>query len=305
MITSKAWEHLLEKEKLRRASRLWSLDHEADGSARSEAERAPVHSAELTACAGDLWHWLNQHAWIETPHASEAGSRVAPLVYFPGQAALIWWLRDGIRIGRDTGTTCYRHLLKSRRVTASWSACLLLAHSLLFERSFSAKLGSITGTEADDKTTYSLLGKLRFIVDHQPAFLLPDFPSDVRRREDAYQDPQYKLLNRTNGSRIAGETMTPNFGRSGRDVVLWQDESASVHPSIQASSRAGRTSVAICEWRTSTPRGRGNQFHLDWTSAEEQDRLQLRWTMDPRLDDRWYEGLLIGQGGTLTRDQRA
>ena len=305
VITAEAWEKLLKLEKLRRAERLWSFDHASNGSHRQEADRQQLRTAELAACAGNLWHWLSQHAWIETPHAREASSRVAPLVYFPGQAALIWWLRDGVRVGRMTGTTCFRHLLKSRKVTASWSACLLLVHSFLFEQSFSAKLGSITGTEADDKTTYSLLGKLRFVIDHQPDFLLPDFPSDVRRRDDAYQDPQYKLLNLTNGSRIAGETMTPNFGRSGRDVVLWQDESASVQASIQAASRAGRTSVAVCEWSTSTPRGRGNQFHLDWTSASNDDRLVLRWAMDPRLDDNWYQGLLIGHGGQLTRDQRA
>ena len=304
VITADAWERLLEQEKLRRALRLWSFDHGQNG-ARPAAERDPMRAAERSACTGDLWHWLNHHGWIETPHARKASARVAPLVYFPGQAALLWWLRDGVRQGRETGRTCYRHLLKSRKVTASWSACLLLVHSFLFERAFSAKLGSITGTEADDKTTYSLLGKLRFIVDRQPDFLLPDYPPEVRRREDAYQDPQYKILNRANGSRIAGETMTANFGRSGRDVVLWQDESASVQPSIQAANRAGRTSVAVCEWSTSTPRGRGNQFHLDWTSAADEDRLTLRWAMDPRLDDEWFESLRIGHGGTLTHDQQA
>ncbi|MEM8933763.1 MAG: hypothetical protein AAGE94_21410, partial [Acidobacteriota bacterium] len=304
VITPLAWERLLEREKLRRAVRFWRIDHQPDGSPRDDKERRRLHLAEHAACAADLWHWLHHHGWIETPHATTDSGRIAPLVTFPGQAALMWWLRDGIRVGRETGRTCFRHLLKSRKVTASWSSCFLVAHALLFERAFSAKIGSITGSEADDKTTYSLLGKLRFIVDRQPSYLFPGYFEGIRR-DDAYRAPQYKILNQALGSRVAGETMTPNFGRSGREVVLWQDESASVPPSIQASSRAGRTSVAACEWSTSTPRGRGNQFHLDYTQADEEDRLVLRWTLDPRLDDAWFESLLIGNGGTLTQDQRA
>lgn len=304
LIDRAGWEAVLEAEKVRRAQLLWAVDRLPDGTMRAESERAEIRRLDKLACK-DFWTWFHRCGWVENPHASTPDGRVAPLVAWPGQVAYIWWLLTGLQDGIETGREAVQLINKSRAAGVSWSVCHILAHQILFERQFSGKVGSLTGKEVDDGTTYSLMGKIRFIWRHQPTYLLPDYSLEYERMEDAIGFVKARVENRRQKSVIRGENMTRNFGRSGRETVIALDEFAGLTPRLQEEIRTAGTSVSPTTWSFSTPNGKGNRFHKEFVAAPPDQKLTVRWTVDPRRDDAWYEGLLLENGGALTRDQRA
>ena len=305
VVSREAWEALVSREKIRRAQELWSIDHQSDGRMRPDPERAEIRKHDWAACARDFWRWLHRRGWIENPHASTADSRVVPLVCWPGQIAYLWWLRTGLEEGMVTGREAIRIINKARSVGVSWGFCHILAHRLLFERGFAGKVGSLTGNEVDDGTSYSLMGKIRYVWSQQPTYLLPDYPLSYEKAEEAIGFVRSRVENRRLRSVVRGENMTRNFGRSGRETVVVLDEFAGLPAQLQESIRTSSTSVSVSTWSVSTPRGRGNRFHREWEAAPDEQKLVIRWTLDPRRDDTWFENLLIENGGNLTWDQRA
>lgn len=303
VVSRAGWEAVLQAEKLRRAQWMWEIDHHADGSLRSEAERSEIRRLDHAACH-DFWHWFHRCAWVEDPKASSPDLRVVPMVAWPGQVAYIWWLQQGLDDGIATGRERVQLILKARSAGVSWSVCQILSHRILFERRFAGKVGSLTGKEVDDGTVYSLMGKIRFIWSHQPTYLLPDYPLHHERMEDAIGFVTARVENRVQQSVVRGENMTRNFGRSGRETVLCFDEFAGLSPKLQEEIRTAGTSVAPTTWSISTPKGRGNRFHREFEAAPDDHKLTIRWTVDPRRDSTWYDGLLIEHGGSLTWDQR-
>lgn len=305
VVSRPAWEALLTREKIRRAREQWSVDHLDDGRLRSDPERAEIRRHDLVACRADFWRWLHRYGWIENPHASSPDGRVVPLVCWPGQIAYLWWLLNGLAKGMATGREQVRLINKARSAGVSWSACHVLAHRLLFEHGFAGKVGSLTGREVDDGTSYSLIGKIRHIWNHQPTYLLPDYALEYEYQTDAIGFVKARFENRRNKAVVRGENMTRNFGRSGRETVILLDEFAGLPAQLQEAIRTAGTSVSVCTWSISTPRGRGNRFHREFEASPEDQKLTVRWTVDPRRDDAWFEGLLIENGGNLTQDQRA
>lgn len=289
-IDDDSWREILRAEELRRARRWHRI---------SRQEAPGIFRADREQCARSLWAWLYEYAWIEDPHAA-AGQRVLPFVPWPAQAALIPWLMGGA----EARTGEIRLLNKGRNLGASWVGCLLLLHRWLFEPRFLALVGSTTIDEADDGTTQSIMGKIRFALDRLPAHLHPDFPPHYERKEDAVGDTFARLRNHDNDSVIRARAMTRRFGRGGRVNVLWRDEAAHVHPTIQQGVRTAIESLAGVEWVTSTPNGPGDDFHARWRSLADERKAELSWTADPRRDDAWFEGLLQEHGGLLTWDQR-
>ena len=304
LVTRDAWEDLLAAETSRRVRRLRDMEYTEDGDRRPEKERAAIRRAEWNICRTDFWHWLHNHGWIENTHAKDPELGLSPFLTWPGQLAYLWWFREAILEGRRTGQSVQRIVNKCRSAGVSWGCCHLIAYHFIFEKSFSAKVGGMTQREVDDRTTYSLLGKIKYVYEQQPEYLLPCYSFRYEVEEEAADFCRFALQNRENGAVVRGESITKRFGRSGREVVLFEDEFAHVEPSVQAASKAGRTSVAIAVWTVSTPNGRGNTFHTTFVNAHPQDCLTLPWTIDPRRDDAWYERLLVENGGDLTRDQR-
>ena len=303
-VTRQAWEALLGREKIRRAQRFWSFDRHDDGTMRPEPERQELRRLDFQACKGDFWHWFHEYGWIENPHAEGVELRVSPFLAWPGQVAYLWWFLESLWLGRRRGESVPRIVNKCRSAGVSWACCHLVAHPFLFEDHFSAKIGGLTKREVDDGSTYSLLGKIRFLYERQPNFLLPcyDFRHEVE--DDATSFVRFVCRNTTTGGVIRGESITRRFARSGREVVVLRDEAAHVDAATQAASRLGQTSVAIADWTVSTPNGRGNAFHHSFEAARDENRLTIPWSIDPRRDDAWYDRLLLDNGGDLTRDAR-
>ena len=247
-------------------------------------------AAEREACAESVEYWIAGHGWLEDPHAAKSEERELPLILWPRQVELVRFLSSGIAARED------RILNKARKIGATWIALHVVLHRWLFERDFTAKLGSRKQESVDDFTRDSLFGKLRYIVDRQPRFLLPG-PGRL-------EDSSRRLKNLENGSEIIGEATNRNFGRGGRRTVVVFDEFAHVDPAIQDAARRSLESVAASVWMISTPNGRGNRFHVEAQLASASQKLELDWRADPTKTEEWFEGLLRENGGSLTWDER-
>lgn len=311
VVTSQAWSQIGLQEAYRRLHYTrWLYGH--DGSGVDRETVTDRIAADLRRCQVDFWHWLDHYGWLETTHDVH---REAPFVTFPMQRAMLWHAQELL----STSTQEHREKavwVKARNVGATWSLSHWLHWRWLFERQSSAKVGSRRGSEVDrgGGDTESVFGKLRHIWRAQHQHLRPDAPYlDHRINHVGIDDPvtnehvhavRWRLLNKAMRSRVLGETATGSFGRSGRAQVIVWDEFADLDPRIQEESRAATTSVSLLQILLSTPQGRGNRFHLEAKQSPEYQVLVMPWTVDPRRDNDWYDGLLVENGGDLVRDER-
>lgn len=282
VVTSQSWSRLLDFEVLRRGRYSGAI-----------AANPDAQQLELKACE-QFGHWFNHYSWIENPHAPTPEGRDVPFVPWPGQVLLLQWWIESLNEAMRNQETARRTLLKSRSVGASWCIMHVKFHRLRFELGFSGKCGSIGEEEADNGLTDSLMGKLRFILHKQPRWL-----------RGTYRDMHLLVSYAPMGSRVTAETMNSNFGRSGRATAIFRDELAAISSRLQTEVTVATTSVSLVDWFVFTPRGRGNPAHDLWESSEGIAGVEAYWTIDPRRDDAWWNGLLIENGGNLTRDARA
>lgn len=280
----------LAAERLRRARRLYLFTHDEDGEERSGEKQAELKAAERQLCVGDPIYWISNWGWLSDPHSEDPNFRVIPFLLWPEQVEMIRWLQRGSIEGRD------RTLNKARSIGASWGALHLILHRFLFDRGYLAKLGSRKEDFVDDGTLDSLFGKLRFVYARQPDFLRID-PS-------LFVDKRMLFINQANDNEILGEATNKNFGRGGRRTDVLFDEFAHVDPDIAALCWLSLETVARSRWAISTPNGKGNRFHRNWVTAEDQDKFKISWSANPARTQEWFEGLLIENGGTLSWDER-
>lgn len=275
------WPAVLAAERVRRADRLARL-----------ADNPQAQRAELLRCSSNPLHWMRNYAWLREPRSTDAAERSAfPLILWPRQKAFVGWMMHCYRVGIKRAT-----VNKARSTGASWLGMAWLTWGLLFLPGFTAKVGSRKEDLVDDGTDDSLLGKVRFILAHLPAWMLP-----------AFKDHYLKLENPSIGSRITGESTNAGFARGARGGVVFLDEWAHVRP-IQRQTAISRSleTVARTVFEVSTPHGRGDAFHRAWEAepSSQRSRFALGWRSDPRKTEAWYESLLRINGGPLSRDER-
>jgi hypothetical protein len=279
-VTAAAWDKIQVEELIRRAFL-----------ARGAAENPEVAIADriLSRSPNGFWHWIGDHGWIENPH--RRGAFKLPLVLWPAQVALLLWMQDHLA-GADEQDT--RLVNKSRSVGLSWLAMHLFGWHGMVSPGFSCLCGSIGEDEADNGTTQSLLGKLRFILDQQPAHLLSPDEWSTKHLEVMVCD-----------NLIKAETMNEHFARSGRFRVMFLDERASVQHRLQRLTNSSTTSVYDRLFLVSTPRGRDNDFYSRAINLPREASIRCHWSVDPRRALPWYERLLIKNGGGLTPSERS
>ena len=274
-----------------RRARAFQVDPET-GEERSAAEQSKLWTAEQVRCRANPFYRFRQWAWIRNPKADDPDRRLIPLMMWPGQVRYVRFLLDGYLHGRD------RVLNKGRELGATWLACLLIWHLWDSEPGFTALLGSRRESLVDDKTPASLFGKIRSAISTMPLPLRP-------RLDEAGGDKYLHLAHPETRSVISGESTNAGFARSDRQAVVLTDEFAHVQTALQQQVKLSLQTVARSWWAISTPKGRGNTFHLQWLTMDDRDKLELDWRTDPRRSPEWFDGLLTGQDGVvLTWDER-
>lgn len=227
---------------------------------------------ELAACmdlATGFRHWCEHYAYTFDPRQRPSAVR---FVLYDYQVAAATRLLHAIRHGEDLLVE------KSRDMGASWLVVATLVYLWLFEESFHGHLGSRKEDLVDDGGPDSLMGKIDYIVDRLPPWMLNGYDRRWRKRLRA-EHP-------ATGNLITGESANAGFGRGPRKNVVVFDEFAFTEE--DEAIWTGIQDTSPCHVVVSTPCGENNTFARLRYSGNV-PVLTFHWTEHPGKDEAWYE----------------
>lgn len=238
-----------------------------------DSEGDPEYQALLLArVKRDLVFFIETFCFTYDPRPESAPHHL-PFILYPFQREYVLWLEDCIKKVKDSLTD------KSRDMGVSWLLLTVVLHHWLFDPAFNALLGSRKETLVDNYQLDSLFGKLTYLVDRLPIWMLPDkFSLDDNRTH-------MKLINPESGNAIQGESANIEFSRQGRYTVIVMDEFA-FWPWADSAWTATADSAPI-RAVVSTPHGMNNKF-ADLRFGGDIAVRSLHWTIHPLKDDEWY-----------------
>jgi hypothetical protein len=248
-----------------------------EGSSRAPATRLDV-ARELALCFHSFPYFARRY--VRTLNLDVRPAAVAPLPDFPFVDRVIAELAPGDDLLFE----------KSRQMLISWLVMAKFAWGLLFDPSSSRVAISRAQEYVDDggehSTPDSLLGKVRFIVGHLPAWFSP---------REAVRFKYRKITSELSSASISGETTTRSAGRGPAYSEALLDEAAFIPRSevIFGGLRpACPRGVIVC----SSPNGRLNVHgRLRWSKTPTGFRLvRVHWREHPLRDEAWYARVTAG-----------
>ena len=227
-------------------------------------------------CASDLLFYVNTFVYTYDPRRTD--NKVIPFITYRYQDEAMLEIDDAIG----------KHDLlieKSRDMGATWCNLTVFEWRWSFRpyESFmciSRKEDYVDSPDDPD----CLFWKLDLIRLKKPKFLWPPgFDSGDRAR--------LKLVNRSNGSTIVGDSTTGDVGRGGRRTAIFLDEFASVEDGheVLKATRDNTNSRLF----NSTPKGQANAFY---EMRNRVPRLTFLWTQHPEKAAGLYR---TGRGGQV------
>jgi hypothetical protein len=221
-------------------------------------------------CKRDILYWVNSFVFIEEPRAA----RVLPFITYPYQD--VGFLEMVKAVGN------YPLLMKkSRDMGVSWMLVCLFSWFWLFHKYSTFLLGSRKEEYVDSPDTKSLFGKIRFLLDHLPPWMIPKHRTTFKH-----------LINTERHNNIDGEASNPDWGRGDRRTAMGMDEFA-YWPDDWATL-AATDDASKCRIWVSTPNGTQTAFYsLSKNPAVRQ--LILKWTLHPEKT----RGLYATENGAL------
>jgi len=255
---------------------------------RSSPRKRLDRAAEYRRCAEDIVYWVDNYCWTFDPRLPEQST--IPFKTFPRQQEFLWWLEECDQLQKGGIVE------KSRDMGVTWLCCAYAAHKWLFRQGDATGFGS-RKLELVDKLgdPDSIFEKIRFLLRHQPDWLLPRGfnPNGSRGMGQA------KIINPANGSIISGEG-GDQIGRGGRKRRYFVDESAYLErPKLIDASLFMNTNVRI---DVSTPNCPGNPFAAKRNSGKWRV-FRFHWRDDPRKDDAWYQEQLETQDPVIVAQE--
>lgn len=231
--------------------------------------------------------FINDWCVTYDPRNKDPVPKMMPFMLFPRQEELIEFLylcftekEDGL-------------IEKARDMGATWVCVCFSVWLFLFFPGSAIGWGSRRSDLVDELgNPDSIFEKMRIVLRNLPPFFLP---SEFSIDEDA---PSMKILDRKNGSTIAGET-GDNIGRGGRSTVFFKDESAHYERPEKIEAALGdNTDVQI---DISSVNGTGNVFYRrrnageEWFPGKKMPKKRTRvfvmdWKDHPAKTDEWYAG---------------
>jgi len=190
------WERAIERETRRRLRLYQYLEH-------NDAARAKF----IVACKADLRFWSEQCAWsIDDRRPASGLGRVTPFLLWPAHRRLLDAFCDP-----DADLL---ELEKSRDTGATYLAACRIAHGFA-HRGESFGVMAESGGDVDDRTEKSFLGKVRFLLDHQPPWL--------RLPYRWVTSPRITMTCPASGGVILGEKARDNAFHGPRLSEVWID----------------------------------------------------------------------------------
>ena len=222
-------------------------------------------------CTKDVLFYVNTFCWIYEPRPGGQSGRILPFVTFPVQNDVLVELDAAIGVE----DIC---LDKSRDGGATW----LMLSAFLRQWQFFDRVSFMLVSRNEDlvdsaNDPSSLFGKLDFILEIQPTWLLPDRTRTFCR-----------LYNKGNKSVIVGESTTGNMGAGSRHTAIGMDEFARVMPvSLGFAALAATQSVSNCRIINSTHQGVMVAYYAVFQNPNVK-KLVLDWKDDPRKNPGLY-----------------
>lgn len=234
-----------------------------------------IIKGEYIRCSQDFAHFVKKYCWIQHPQKGRI-----PFILFLFQEKITNLFVD----------EQYRYLIinKGRQLGIS----TLVAAYILWVMTFSADK-NILVIATKQETAKNMVTKVKFMWENLPSWLkLPDV------------DNNKLSLSFNNGSVIKATSAASDSGRSEAVSLLIIDEAAFIEgideiwPSAQKTLATGGRGIIL-----STPKGVGNWFHKNFTSAELGGKdwngmtpIKLPWYLHPERDEAWRknEDALLG-----------
>lgn len=204
----------------------------------------------------------------------------APFILYPFQVRFIQAIEDAIKNLTDL------IVHKTRDMGATWCYEAWIIHGWLFKDGFNVLIGSRKEEMVDNFTRESLFGRLKYIIENLPKWLLPrGFEMRKHRKERRITNPE-------NGNEITGESTSYDFGRQARYTAVFYDEFA-FWPDAKASwgsaSESTRTRVAVSTVNARNPQ---NFFYELLTNENIKTPIhRMFWREHPRKTQEWYDNL--------------
>lgn len=220
-------------------------------------------------CKRDPLFYINTFSWTVDPRLKYT---VIPMITYgyqdEGLLAVLSAVDHQSLYGRSD-----RLWEKSRTMGVSWLMMNVLEYKWHFFKMVSFLLASRKEDLVDIKgDTDTLMGKLDFIRENQPGWLVPRVT-----RNKLY------LKNEDNGSLISGESTNGDLSVGGRRTALILDEFALVQNGYQIIK--GTRDVSKCRLFVSTPRGVGNAFYAMRKKmidvGNEKSIIRTHWSQHP------------------------
>lgn len=231
------------------------------------------HDAEFAKwlrakCAKDILFWVNLFCFTYDPRKKV---KDVPFITYEYQDEAIMAIVDGIRGGYDVA------IEKSRDMGASWLNVIVPTHHYQFLPSYNFKLVSRNEKYVDDGSMTSLFGKIRYLIEHQPKWLLP---SDA-------DDKMMFVRNNRMKSTVTGESTTGEVGRGDRCSAILLDEFASFETKQGYAALASTQAATNCRIFNSTPKGVANAFY-DVVHKTGAKVIRMHWSKHPEKNRGLY-----------------
>jgi hypothetical protein len=174
---------------------------------------------------------------------------------------------------------------KSRAWGWTWKEAATIVWGFLFRENFSCLIGAANQDDIDDgglqATHESIFGKIRFILNYLPAWMVPAGLND-----DEKLNKLFTIKHPKGHNVIQGRQYCANWGRGKRFTVALCDEFAWSDSAEAAAVSFNQTSPRIHVG--STPRGRDNEFGRMRFGETKKVVHTLFWASNPNLDTDWY-----------------
>jgi hypothetical protein len=278
--TQLAWERTLDVVTAERVAFLEDAEHDLD-----------LQRAAMERCEEDPLWFFDNFCYATDPRRPELGLDADTVfVPFEEQRVMFVALVLGYSLAID----------KSRDTGASYVLAFYYTWSILFRPGTTWGISSKTGSDADDGTPNSLMGKVVYALQHLPWWMQP-------KRWRPVHSPHGQITNYDNGARVIARRTTPDVWHQLRATAVGFDEIARTpHAQRMVNGAKGTTNQTILittpngstGWWADLMRGEADEEirELDYEAVMRGDRpescyyhMQLSWMQDPRYGEEWAE----------------
>lgn len=217
----------------------------------------------------------------------ENGGQTKPFFLFPYQKKIVYKIQELEMTNQDVDLL----IDKPRAMGLTWLLSAYFLWRFLFTENYSALILSRKEDLVDDGTDIpdtTIFGKIRFMMKHLPAYMLPE-GFEFKKARGTITDSTLKLINPVMGSSIIGSSTNSNAGRSGRYRSVMIDECFFIENFQQIYNSL--TSVARFKVFISTVVESKMAERFKDSCAAAGNYIPLSFKDHPFKDQEWYDDL--------------